>query len=474
MNVMFYDIGLLIIFVIFLGIFLYRKRKNVKKEGLLLLYRTKLGMKLIDKVGKKYKKTLTVLSYISIGLGYCLMAGILYLFGKIIWIYLFNSSIVQAIKVPPIMPLIPYLPQIFKLSYLPPFYFIYWIVIIAVIAITHEFAHGIFMRRYNVKVKSTGFGFFPFFLPVFLAAFVEQDEKSMKKSSTFKQMAILSAGTFANVLTAIFFFAVMWLFFSFAFTPSGVVFDTYMYSMVGIASISSVNGIALTDSSYDSLLELVNEEGLSEIQTSEGTFLTTKTFLGSQENNEEYVFLYGDYPAINAGVEGIITEVDDIKIDSKDKLREELLKHSPGDSIVLSTLTDEGEKEYEIVLGQSPDDGTVPWLGLGFINPQSSGVMGTLVSALNFKQPHVYYEAKFGVSEFIYNLLWWLALISLSVALVNMLPVGIFDGGRFFYLTILALTKKEKLAKKVFSFITYLFLFSIVLLMVFWGLSFVK
>ena len=200
------DLSLLVIFVIFISIFLYVKRKNLKKEGLLFLYKTTWGMRLIDKIGKKYKKTLGFLSYVSITVGYILMGAMLYLFGKIIYIYVAYPSIVRAIKVPPITPLIPYLPQAFKLDFLPPFYFTYWIVILAVIAITHEFMHGIFMRRYNIKIKSTGFGFFPFFLPIFLAAFVEQDEKSMDKSSPFNQMAVLSAGTFANVLTAILFF----------------------------------------------------------------------------------------------------------------------------------------------------------------------------------------------------------------------------------------------------------------------------
>jgi len=87
----------------------------------------------------------------------------------------------------------------------------YWILILAVIAITHEFAHGIFMKRYNIKIKSTGFGFFPFFLPVFLAAFVEQDPKSFEKADKIKQMAVLAAGTFANFLTGVLFFIIIWI-----------------------------------------------------------------------------------------------------------------------------------------------------------------------------------------------------------------------------------------------------------------------
>ena len=74
--------------------------------------------------------------------------------------------------------------------------------ILAIVAIIHEFAHGIFMRKYKIHIKSTGFGFFPFFLPVFLAAFVEQDEKSMNKASIFQQKAVLAAGTFAKACLA--------------------------------------------------------------------------------------------------------------------------------------------------------------------------------------------------------------------------------------------------------------------------------
>ena len=185
MSFIIYDVVLLVIFVAFTSFFLYKNRQNLKREGLLYLYKAQWGVKLIDRVGKKYKKTLRVLSYISISIGYLLMAGMIYLFARIVYLYVAYPSVVRAIKVPPITPLIPYLPQAFNLDFLPPFYFIYWVLILAVIAIPHEFAHGIFMRRYNIKIKSTGFGFFPYFLPIFLAAFVEQDEKSMKKVQMF-------------------------------------------------------------------------------------------------------------------------------------------------------------------------------------------------------------------------------------------------------------------------------------------------
>ena len=135
-NFMIYDIVLLVIFIAIVSSFLYLRRKNLKREGMLLLYRTIHGISAINKIGNKYKKTLKVLGYVSITLGYLLMASVIYLFGKIIWIYIFQPNVIRAVKIPPITPLIPYLPQIFKLDFLPPFYFTYWIIIIAIVALS--------------------------------------------------------------------------------------------------------------------------------------------------------------------------------------------------------------------------------------------------------------------------------------------------------------------------------------------------
>ena len=471
MNFIVYDIILLFLFVISVSIFLYTKKKNLKKEGLLFLYKTSWGIKLINYFGNKYKRTLKVLSYVSIGTGYCLMIGMFYLFYTILKVYIFRPDIVSTIKVPPIMPLIPYIDKI--VPGLPSFYFIYWIIILAIIAISHELAHGIFAAYNKVKIKKTGFGFFPFFLPVFLAAFVELDEEKMKKKSKFSQMAILSAGTFANVLTAIFFFGIMLLLFSIAFTASGVVFDSYAYSIVGISSISSINGISLNNTSYEKVLSLVNETGLNEIGTGNNTYVITKEFLENQKDNAEYVILYDDAPAINAGLLGVINKIGDVKIDSREKLSEELLKHSPGEEIIIKTKKEKEILEYVIVLGEHPENESLPWLGIGFLEQKRAGIMGEVYSLLSsFKKPNVYYEPICEASSFVYNLLWWLILISISVAFINMLPVGIFDGGRFFYLTILAITGSETKAKKSFVFMTYFFLFLLFLLMAFWAWSF--
>jgi hypothetical protein len=137
-NLMIWDLSFLAAFVIFIAFFLYSRRKKLTKEGLLWLYHTSWGIKVIEKIGKKYEKAIKFSSYIAVTLGYFLMAGMIWMFGRIVWLYAFHGDLVRQIKLPPVMPLIPYLPQVFKLSWLPPFYFSYWILILAVIAITHE------------------------------------------------------------------------------------------------------------------------------------------------------------------------------------------------------------------------------------------------------------------------------------------------------------------------------------------------
>ena len=465
------DLVCLALFLIFFSIFLYTRKHNLKKEGLFFLYRTKWGIKAIDYLGDKYKRTLSFLSYVSIACGYLLMVGVLYLIYTIVKIYLFSPAIVKAIKVPPIIPLVHYLPQVFKLQFLPPFYFTYWIVILAVIAISHEMAHGIFMRRYKIKIKSTGFAFFPWFFPVFPAAFVEQNEKSMNKAKKFHQLSVLSAGTFANVITAILFLVILFGFFSLAFSSSGVIFDSYATSAIAISGISMINGVPLNNASYGQIINLASDSGFNNITFQNQNYLATKNLLEDQPDAEATggLIVYDDAPAIRNNISSIITEINGIPITSLEKLQTELYKYNPGDTITLTTKTDTGFIEQQITLEENPRSPGTPWLGIGFYSNAPTNFLGRIINKLAFKDPHTYYAPKFnGVSIFVYNLLWWIVIISISVALINMLPMGVFDGGKFFYLTILGLTKNEKFARRVFAFMTWFFLFLLVVLMVYW------
>lgn len=475
-----FDIILLVILLAALSLYLYKNRKRLGTEGILLLYRTQWGVKLIDFIGKKYKKTLKFLSYVSIAVGYFLMAGILYLFGNTIWSYLTKPEVTEMIKAPPIAPLIPYFPRLFGLSdFFPALYGIYFIAAIVIVATLHEFSHGIFARRYGVRIKSTGFAFLKYF-PAIFGAFVEQDERDMTKRSKFQQMSILTAGVFANVIVTIIFAFLIIGWFNLAFAPAGVMFQNYAYSPIEVSSIVSINvNEFIGTENFEQFQEYysnVNETDFVEIETASGKYLSTINLLNNQEQNfgNGVLVLYEDVPAINVGLKGVIVGVEGEKITGYEKLSEIFSQHEGGDEITITTLYQGERNQYEIELEEHPRrEG--PYLGVmfsqeqGFLKTEFTHFFTSLRQNNLPVKGNTYHEPVWnGTSIFVYYLLWWIILINFLVALFNMLPLGILDGGRFFYLTIWGITGKEKAGAWAFKFMTYLILFAFILLMVKW------
>ncbi len=404
-----YDIAFLILFTLFVGVFLFKNRKKLEKQGIIWIYRTKLGMKIIDSLAKKFKKFWLVLVPAIFVVSYTLMAGMIFLLLQTIWIYIKVPNITQIIKAPPIAPLIPYFPKIFGMeSFFPNFYFTYFLVALLVVAIVHEFSHGIYMRVFKTRIKSTGFAF----LGPILGAFVEQDEKDFNKKKIKERMAVLGAGVFANIVFALIFFFILLGFFSVAYQPMGANFNVY----------SPLNNTG------DLLSDLGESYNLTNF---------------SQENITYY---YDDSNLVLENL-GTITSINGIATINHEELRKELGEKGVGEKISLSILIDEKENEYEFVLENVSGRAT---LGVGYIQPAQTWKT-KLFGLFKIKDSTTSYKSLFGSADFFYDLLWWVMLINLFVGLFNMLPLGILDGGQFFYLTILSLTKSEKVAKKSFK-----------------------
>src|SRR3989344_6027713 len=184
------DIILALIFYILLLIFyFFNKEKFEVKAKILFICRTKLGIKLMDKLAKNFKFILKPISYLSITIGFVGMAFISYVIIKGTFALLFIPNSPPALA--------PVLPGV-KVPGLPNLSFWHWIISIFIVAVIHEFSHGVFARLFNIKVQNTGFLFFG---PI-LGAFVEPDEKQLQKTSKRKQLAVLSAGPFSNIVLA--------------------------------------------------------------------------------------------------------------------------------------------------------------------------------------------------------------------------------------------------------------------------------
>ncbi len=211
----------LLFIVLFYGIiliyYLTHKKRFEVQDKIFVLYKTKLGLQLMDKISKKGKTFLKYFGYLGVFIGYLGMAFIFSFLLKGTYNLLF---------VPGSQPLVaPVLPGI-KIQGLPTLSFWHWIISILLIAGIHEFCHGVYARLANVKIKSSGFAF----LGPILAAFVEPDEKQLVKKSTAQQLSVLSAGPFSNIISAIIFFLI-----------SLVIINPIAYSMVDYNGVQIIN-----------------------------------------------------------------------------------------------------------------------------------------------------------------------------------------------------------------------------------------
>jgi len=478
MSFFIYDIIFLIIFTLFVVFFLYKRKNNLKREmKIAFLYRTKFGIKFIDYIGKKYKKTIFFLRYLVIAIGYFLMAIVVYFLGQLVYSYVRYPQITQLIKAPPIAPVIPYFPKLFGLeSFFPPFYFTYFLLGILIVATVHEFSHGIFAKAHNLKIKSTGFAFFG---PL-IGAFVEPDEKAMLKKPKIAQMSILGAGVFANIIVAIIFFFIWWGMFSATFVPVGATFDGYSSAIINITGISMIDGIQVENPTRENILNIIDNNelttdvnleidgdilALTSLKVGEEDFLTSVDILKEDLEKGELTAAYYDFPAINEGLRGDIIEVNDLEIKTHRDLREVLNGKKPGEEINIKTNHEGEVLEYNLVLKEDPNQEGRGVLGIG---NNLIGRMKVEDRFAFFKEPFTEYEGEHDFLEFIYYLVFWIFLLNLLVAFFNMLPFAIFDGGRFFYLTILGITRSKKVARKVFRGVGIIILFAFILLMITW------
>jgi len=450
-----YDVSFLILFSIWVAWFLRSRKKALSREGIIFMYRTQLGVKAIKYIGDNFKKTLHALKYVIITVGFFLMGTMVWMLWKTLSIYIFHPEIIKVIKAPPIAPLIPYFPKLFGMqSFFPPFYFTYFIVALAIVAIVHEFSHGIFMRLFKVKIKSTGL----VFLGPILGAFVEQDDKSFQKKTKIEQMSVLGAGVFANIVFALIFYGLYVAFFFVSFSAAGYVVNSYTAAAIPVANITGME---------------MQEGNLTKIMTTAGTDYYINTAMLEQINLSSYELIpgYYDAPAVKVRMQGAIVQMNDVKIRNQEDIIVFMLGTEPGDEVKVITENDEGRTEYDVVLGEHPSGNGIGYLGVGYGQVEPKGfIQNSLVFFMSFKEPSTHYKPTWDGEfvEFFYHLFWWIMIINLLVAIFNMLPLGMLDGGRFFYLAIWGVTRSEKVGKIASKLMKWFILLTFFLLMYFW------
>ncbi len=242
--------------LIALLLFVYRKKFQFQFK-VIALYRTTFGLGLMDRIASRHRELVKLLGYIGIGVGFLSMFFI---------VFILLQSVFTLATVPnspsPISPVLPgvRIPGVPESFFVP---FVQGIIAIFIIAVVHEFAHGVVARAHGVKVKSSG----PAIIGPIFAAFVEPDEKQLKKKPDIVNYSLFAAGTFSNIVLA---FVVLFLLsavfspISSAFFPQQGVMLKNVESGLPAAAAGLKPGMAITAINSQPILS--NNDALNALQ----------------------------------------------------------------------------------------------------------------------------------------------------------------------------------------------------------------
>ncbi|MFH1399323.1 MAG: site-2 protease family protein [Candidatus Woesearchaeota archaeon] len=184
------NLTLIFYLTIILLVYINRKKFDIQAR-IIALYRTKVGLKLMENTASKYREFIKILGYCGVGIGFIGMVLISYTFANNLYKLIADSTaqsevalVLPGVKVPGSPIFIPLIMG--------------WVALFIVIAV-HEFSHGIVALANNLRVKSSGIVFFG---PL-MGAFVEPDEKKLVKQDPIVQYSLFAAGPFSNILLAV-------------------------------------------------------------------------------------------------------------------------------------------------------------------------------------------------------------------------------------------------------------------------------
>ena len=279
----------IILFYAALVLFVAVKWKKIDVQAkIIFLYRTKWGLGWMSRFSSRSREWVILAGYAGVGIGFIGMLVISWVLLKNLYELIVNPTAVSGVSL--VLPGV----NVPGMGVLP---FWYWLVAIFVIAVVHEFSHGIVARAHNVTVKNTGI----VLLGPIIGAFVEPNEKKLRQEKDIVQYSILAAGSFSNILLAIFALLALTLVFTplqqTMVQPTGFTFDAYVpgdypFSQAGIAPgtlITGINGQSITEfQQFSDKLTMKAPGDIIKVQTTEQSYDVT---LAQNPDNPQRGFL---------------------------------------------------------------------------------------------------------------------------------------------------------------------------------------
>lgn len=271
-------------FIVILTLFLFWKRKNLDIQGsfpflYILMYKTKLGLGKMASWAKKHPRFFEYLSKISVFVGiFGMIATFIFMFWQLGFIIEQGLGEGGGLVLP--------IKTVGDGGGVPIFYvpFWYWILALFVLVVVHEFAHGVIAQRQGIKIKSSGFAFLGVLFPFMPAAFVEPDEKDLKKKTWKQQIAVFGAGSMSNFFFG-FLFLAMWVFIAGSFVNNTMAIGDISFNSVmnesglsiyniGSGEIIALDGVYEKDKIVENLMNLSSNQSINLTINSSGLLNT--------------------------------------------------------------------------------------------------------------------------------------------------------------------------------------------------------
>lgn len=283
---------------VFLFVYLNRKRFEIQGK-IMALYRGQFGISWMKRISERYGGVIRGAARLMIWPAFLLMA--------LISVYLVYTSFAIFTEPEALGGVSPVLPgvKIPGSAIVLPLW--YGIIAIFLVAAVHEFSHGIVASAHKLKISSTGF----FLLGPILGAFVEPEEKELRKAPHRVQNAIFAAGPIGNILFAVLALCLMlattgtWMAASRPFAR-GVSFGEVMEGLPAAKAGLPAN-ITFTHANGERLYFASDfSEVMDSLSPGDALVMTSET-------GSEYTIMAGEHPekgpkAAYVGVSGMSTE----------------------------------------------------------------------------------------------------------------------------------------------------------------------
>ena len=302
-------LGFLVGVLALIGLLLWRDRENVERKGILFFRRTQKGIDLIDRIAKKTPKFWNVYAWTGVVAAFASMILITVVLGRGIL-----NTVLTGVPSESFGLVAPGTGS--TVSTQPGVTFVpaeYWFISIAVIMVVHELSHGIIARLEDFEINSVGV----LVLGVIPGAFVEPEGENMLPSGDEEEkgevddekgmaapwdqgdwksrLKVLSAGSFANYVTAFIFLAAFFGASNLMASPGEINYQAQEGFPAAETGMNQGRLLEFNGSEIDNITEFarsadsINANETYNLVTSEGEFNVTATSREGVEGDSGYI-----------------------------------------------------------------------------------------------------------------------------------------------------------------------------------------